>query len=94
MGGRRIHVGQPGVAVHGAYWGRGIGRALLNAIIDLAENWLGLTRLELEVYTDNVAAIRLYEKAGFVREGTKRQYALREGTLVDAHVMARLGPQR
>ncbi len=65
--------------MHEAYWCRGIGQALLRAIIDLAENWLGLTRLELEVYTDNVAAIRLYEKAGLVREGTKQQYALREG---------------
>ncbi|MHB1317082.1 MAG: GNAT family N-acetyltransferase [Anaerolineae bacterium] len=59
MGGRRSHVGQPGVAVLDEYWRRGIGKALLEALIDLGENWLGLTRLELEVYTDNTAAIAL-----------------------------------
>lgn len=90
MGGRRRHVGQPGVAVLDEYWRRGIGRALLEALIDLGENWLGLTRLELEVYTDNDAAIALYERLRFVIEGTKRRYALREGRLVDAHLMARL----
>lgn len=94
MGGRRSHVGQPGVAVHEDYWGRGIGKALLTALIDLGDNWLGLTRLELEVYADNAAAIHLYEKAGFVLEGTKRQYAMRDGVLIDAYVMARLRPQR
>jgi putative acetyltransferase len=90
MSGRRSHLGQPGVAVHDDYTGRGIGEALLAALIDLGENWLGLTRLELEVYTDNAPAIALYEKMGFSIEGTKRRYALREGELVDAHLMARL----
>lgn len=78
------------MAVHEACWRRGIDQALLYVIIDLAQNWLGLTRLELEVYTDNVTAIRLYEKVGFVLEGTQRQCALRDGVLIDAHVMARL----
>lgn len=76
--------------VHDDYTRRGIGSALLAAIIDLAENWLGLTRLELEVFVDNEPAIRLYEKYGFVIEGTKRRYALRDGVYVDTHVMARL----
>jgi putative acetyltransferase len=60
------------------------------AMIDLADNWLGLRRLELEVWADNAAAIHLYEKFGFVVEGTGRQFARRAGELVDAHFMARL----
>jgi putative acetyltransferase len=93
MSGRRSHVGQPGVAVHDDYTRRGIGEALLAALVDLGENWLGLTRLELEVYTDNAPAIALYEKMGFCIEGTRRRYALRDGELVDAHIMARLSSQ-
>ncbi len=90
--GRCSHVGQPGIMVHDDYTRRGIGSALLGAAIDLAENWLGIQRLELEVYTDNVAAIGLYEAFGFVVEGTKRRCVLRAGVYVDTHMMARLKP--
>lgn len=89
---RRRHTGTLGMAVHDDYQGRGVGSALLAAAIDLAERWLGLTRLELNVYTDNVAAIHLYEKLGFVIEGTSRRFALRDGVFVDAYTMARLRP--
>jgi len=87
---RRRDVGEFGMAVHDDYQGRGVGSALLAAMIDLADNWLGLRRIELEVWADNVRAIHLYEKFGFEREGTGRQYARRAGELVDAHFMARL----
>jgi putative acetyltransferase len=42
------------------------------------------------VYTDNARAVHLYEKFGFTIEGTARRYALRQGTYVDAFLMARL----
>jgi putative acetyltransferase len=87
---RTAHLGRLGMMVHDAYQGRGIGTALLAAAIELADRWLGLERLELEVYTDNAPALRLYRKFGFEIEGTKRRYALRDGVFVDAHVMARL----
>lgn len=81
-----------GMAVHDDFQGRGIGTALLAAMIDLADNWLGIRRLELIVYVDNTAAVRLYEKFGFRVEGTLAQFARRAGTLVDAYYMARLRP--
>lgn len=62
------------------------------AIVELADNWLGLRRIELTVWTDNARAIHLYEKFGFQHEGTHHQYARRAGELVDAHFMARLNP--
>lgn len=88
--GRRAHVAQLGMMVHDDYQGRGIGRALLSALIEAADNWLGLTRIELTVYVDNLPAIRLYEALGFVREGVLRSYVLRDGAYVDAFAMARL----
>lgn len=87
--GRRGHVGMIGMAVHDAWVGQGIGRQILAALIDRAENWLGLTRLELTVYADNTAAIGLYRKFGFAVEGTHVGYAMRDGALVDALAMAR-----
>ena len=80
------------MAVHDHFQGHGVGTALMRALMDLADNWYGLRRLELTVYCDNAAAVRLYEKFGFVVEGTGRQYARRNGELVDAYFMARLKP--
>ena len=87
---RRRHVGSLGMAVRDDWQGQGVGSALLTAALELADGWLKLTRLELTVYTDNLPAIKLYEKFGFVREGTHKQYAFRDGALVDAYAMARL----
>ncbi|MGH7023884.1 MAG: GNAT family N-acetyltransferase [Caulobacteraceae bacterium] len=87
---RRAHAASIGMAVHDAYAGRGAGRALLGALIEQADRWLNYKRLELTVWTDNERAIRLYEQAGFEREGALRAYAWRDGAYVDALAMARL----
>jgi putative acetyltransferase len=87
---RRRHCAGLGMAVHDDFQGQGVGSALLAAAIDLADNWLGLHRLELHVYPDNTAGIRLYEKFSFVAEGTARDFAYRNGAYVDAVAMARL----
>jgi putative acetyltransferase len=87
---RRKHVGVIAICVDGDWQGKGVGAALMRAIVDLADNWLNLTRLELEVYADNEAAIHLYERFGFEVEGTLRRHAFRDGQYVDSKVMGRL----
>jgi putative acetyltransferase len=87
---RRRHVGRIGISVTEAWQGKGVGKALMQAGVDLSDKWLNLTRLELEVYSDNEAAIRLYEQFGFEREGVLRQHAFRDGRYVDSIMMARL----
>ena len=93
--GRRAHIGRIGMGVHDAWVGRGIGTVLLAALVDLADNWLGLRRLELTVNVDNVPALALYRRFGFEVEGTHRAHLLRDGQFVDGHTMARLidGPR-
>ena len=59
-------------------------------LVDVADNWLNLRRLELTVYVDNEPAIRLYKKFGFEIEGTRRADAFRDGVYVDSYAMARL----
>ena len=90
---RRRHVAQIGMSVRDDFQGQGVGTALLQAAVDLADNWLNVLRLELEVYTDNEPAIRLYKKCGFVVEGTLARHSYRGGDYVDAYTMARLKPQ-
>ena len=87
---RRRHTGSIGMAVHDAYQGRGVGSALMEKMLELADNWLNLERIELTVFTDNERAVRLYQRFGFEIEGTLQQYAFRDGALVDAYSMARL----
>jgi L-phenylalanine/L-methionine N-acetyltransferase len=88
--GRRAHVAYIGIGVHDDHRGTGIGTALLGELIDAADNWFGLKRLELTVYADNAAAIALYRKFGFEQEGLLRAYAFRAGAYADALTMARL----
>jgi len=91
--GRRAHAASLGMMVHADFQGRGVGSALMAAAIDLAENWLAISRIELEVYPDNAPALALYEKFGFEREGVLREFAFRDGRYVDSILMARLRPE-
>ncbi|OEE71060.1 GNAT family N-acetyltransferase [Enterovibrio norvegicus FF-33] len=90
---RRRHVGEFGMAVHDDHIGKGIGGLLIAAMIDLADNWINLRRIELTVYCDNEAAISLYRKFGFDIEGRSTEYAFRNGEYVDAYHMARFHPK-
>jgi L-phenylalanine/L-methionine N-acetyltransferase len=90
---RRRHVGAFGMAVRDDWQGKGVGTALMQAIIDLADKWLNLRRLELDVYIDNEPAIKLYQKFGFEIEGTRTGFAFRDGQYVNTYLMARLRQQ-
>ncbi|MEZ4663639.1 MAG: GNAT family N-acetyltransferase [Caldilineaceae bacterium] len=87
---RRKHVGDIGMGVRDDWQGQGVGSALMAAMVDLADNWLNLHRVELTVYVDNAAAIALYKKFGFAIEGTHVDYAFRNGAYVDTYAMARI----
>ena len=89
---RRRHVAMLGISVAPEAQGQGVGAALMQAMCDYADRWLGLLRIELTVYVDNAPAIALYRKFGFEMEGRFRGYAMRDGRLVDAFSMARIHP--
>jgi putative acetyltransferase len=89
---RRRHAWVLGISVLPEAQGCGVGSALMAAMCDYADRWVGALRLELTVYVDNAKALALYRKFGFVVEGTFKGYVLRDGVYVDAHAMARLHP--
>ncbi len=81
-----------GIQIHEDYQEIGVGSALMTSICDLADNWLNLHRIDLDVFTDNVRAIALYQKFGFEIEATARRFAFRNGEYFDAYVMGRINP--
>ncbi len=87
---RRSHAGDIGLAVDERFQGRGIGTRLLAELLGLADDWLGVRRVELTVAAGNTHAIRLYERYGFRIEGRLREYALTDGVYADVLVMGRL----
>lgn len=91
---RRRHAVMLGISVMSTAQGQGVGTALMAALCDYADNWLGVLRMELDVYADNTIAIALYKKFGFELEGTHRAYSMRNGEYVDSLSMARFHPKQ
>jgi putative acetyltransferase len=90
---RRSHVRLLALAVAPEWQGRGLGRQVMGRLLDWADQWAGVLRIELHVHVDNERAIGLYRSLGFVEEGRHRGYALKNGRYVDSLSMARLHPQ-
>jgi RimJ/RimL family protein N-acetyltransferase len=71
-------------------WNKGYGTDALRAISDFGFGSLRLERIGLFVYAGNDGARRVYEKAGFVHEGTLRRAHFARGEHHDVHVMSLL----
>ena len=89
---RRTHVRYLGIALAPEWQGRGVGRRMIERLLDWADNWGAVLRIELHVHADNDRAMALYRSLGFVEEGRHKAYALKGGRYVDSLSMARLHP--
>jgi len=85
------HVGRLGMGLLPAWRGRGIGARLLTAALAEADR-VGIERVELEVFSGNGPAQRLYRGFGFTVEGVKRKARKIDGRYDDHILMARLLP--
>lgn len=68
------------------YRGKGVGTFAVNEMLNHAFNNLNLNRVELTVLKSNEVAQRLYEKSGFVKEGTIRQCCYKNGRFEDMYL--------
>ena len=82
------HIGHvTGMMVHADEQGRGVGRALIDALIERAGADAELHQLTLNVTAGNKVAERLYERSGFMRYGTLPRAIRVGGTFLDKHHM-------
>lgn len=81
------HDGELGIVVAKKYQGQGIGTELIRQLIDWAKGNGVTTRISLDTRADNVKAVELYMKFGFVVEGCRRNSTLLDGKYYDLYVM-------
>ena len=81
------HSGELGMSVRKAYWGQGVGSSLLDTLLDWARQTGTIKKINLRVRTDNHRAILLYERKGFVKEGTIRKEIFLDGAYYDLEWM-------
>lgn len=89
---RTSHCASFGLGVHDDFHGMGIGSKLIETVLDLADNWLQVKRVQIEVNSDNEKAIACYKKFGFEIEGEAKFGSYRDGKYINTYYMARIKP--
>lgn len=87
---RNVHVGEFGVSVLKEYWGKAIGKELINYLIGWSKNSKIIRKINLRVRTDNERGIYLYKKLGFLKEGILKRDFLINGKFYDSLLMGLL----
>ena len=75
------------MSVSQKYWDSGMGSALIDELLLWCRSGGMVRKVNLRVRTDNERGICLYEKKGFVREGTITKDMLIDGRYFDHHLM-------
>ena len=70
--------------------GKGYGKEAMSELLNYGFNTLNLYRIQLNVISFNTPAINLYEKVGFIKEGTMKEFVLRNGLRYDLYMYAKL----
>ena len=81
---RSRHAGEFGMTVRKELWGQGIGSLLLDSLVAWARSSGVVTKINLQVRTDNRRAIELYERKGFGHEGRIVNSIRFQGTYYDS----------
>jgi ribosomal-protein-alanine N-acetyltransferase len=76
-----------------AFWGRGIVTEALSLVTEYVFAHGNVLRLFALPFADNVASVRVLEKAGYAREGLLRSASVKFGQPRDQFIFARINPQ-
>ncbi len=76
-----------GVYLRKSYRGKGLGQKLMEALLDEIAKNTGIEKINLNVNTSRLSAIKIYEKLGFKIIGTLHKEMKFKGKYIDEHVM-------
>lgn len=79
-----------GVMVDPAFHGRGLALEATRLVTGHLIRDLGWHRVQLECYAYNHRAVRLFERAGYVREGVRRRAYWRHGSWQDSVILGQI----
>lgn len=86
---RGSHRAELGIGIARAWWGQGIGTALMTAALEAAQG-AGYEQMEMEVLTSNARGLALYRRFGFSAGGVlERGFRYRDGRYADLFHMTR-----
>jgi len=86
---REARCGEIGIMIGDkSMWNQGLGAEAMTLLLGIGFETLNLNRVFLRVYSNNLRAVRAYEKAGFIFEGTMRQAVYKKGAYQDVHIMS------
>lgn len=77
-----------GITILKEYCGLGIGSILMEKVIEWTKSE-GIEKIELEVFENNISAIKLYNKFGFLEEGRRRKMIKTDEGYLDMIIMGR-----
>lgn len=80
----KFYIGEP------ALWGKGVGREIMNELLEYCFTFMHMERVTLDYYTGNKRASSLYESLGFKNEGVARNATKKDGKYYDLHLMSML----
>ena len=86
---RNRHQGSFGMSVKREYRSNGVGKALLNVLLEWAQENSTIEKISLEVFSENAGAIALYKNAGFDMEGIKRKSVKTDAGYCNLFLMAK-----
>lgn len=81
------HGGEFGMSVLRKHWSQGIGSRMLVYLIEWARQTRVIRKINLRVRVDNLSAVHLYEKYGFVHEGRRSREFYLHGQFIDVFLM-------
>lgn len=84
------HVGSFGIFVDENYRLNAVGNRLMETIINFAEDWLAILRLEVTVSTNNKICLNMCKRYNFEIEGVSKMFAFSDGNYIDAYRLARI----
>lgn len=85
---RLVHTGSISMSISENFRGKGIGKLLLKALLDWAEEHPLIEKVSLGVFSTNQRAVSLYKRMGFIEEGRKvKEFKINENTYVDDILM-------